>query len=447
MRFSLALIALVSAVGVPAIALRPAQDTFVTPTSSNFADTSSGFVDLERIQAILAQQTDPVEAMLLIDPSMAKELAEPRLLQLFNGKDAGGEPKWMTEGDKMGLRRQGIDWIDLTGRDSLVSPDFDARPNVPDISHQAQVRKVFPHLSPTNMFEMLEVFTSYYNRVYTSESGVKSQRWLFDEITDIVRKAPPTCRLSIEQFPHAYPQNSIIARFSPPGKRNTSQPVTIISAHLDSVNFWFPLLDAPGADDNGSGSATILEAFRALVNVGFEPEHGPVEFHWTAGEEAGLLGALDIAEEYQSRGVRVNGVLNVDETAFIKANSTPAINLIKVGATEKLNKWVHKLAREYADVDVKFSGMVGRGLDHQAWTKHGYPAVSIVEGDQAEGGWLPFPHTVMDRTTIPPSIGEFSYEHMKQFAKVAVAFAIEQAGSVDHAWRPSRPLPTSTAKP
>src|SRR5690349_4283421 len=35
----------------------------------------------------------------------------------------------------------------------------------------------------------------------------------------------------------------------------------------------------------------------------------------------------------------------------------------------------------------------GRGLDHQAWTKHGYPAVSIVEGDQAEGGWLPFPHT------------------------------------------------------
>jgi leucyl aminopeptidase len=174
----------------------------------------------------------------------------------------------------------------------------------------------------------------------------------------IVRKAPPTCRLSIEQFPHAFPQNSIIARFSPPGKRNTSQPVTIISAHLDSVNFWFPLLDAPGADDNGSGTATILEAFRALVNVGFEPEHGPVEFHWTAGEEAGLLGALDIAEEYQSRGVRVNGVLNVDETAFIKANSTPAINLIKVGATEKLYKWVHKLAREYADVDVKFSGMV-----------------------------------------------------------------------------------------
>jgi hypothetical protein len=35
-------------------------------------------------------------------------------------------------------------------------------------------------------------------------------------------------------------------------------------------------------------------------------------------------------------------VLNVDETAFARANSTPAINLIEVAATEKLNKWVHK---------------------------------------------------------------------------------------------------------
>lgn len=123
MRSSLVLIALVSAVGVPAIAPpRPAQHAFVSPTSS-------GLVDLERIHAVLAERTDPVEAMLLINPSTAKELAEPRLLQLFNGKDAEGETKWMTEGDKMGLRRQGIDWIDLTGRDSLVSPTFDARPS------------------------------------------------------------------------------------------------------------------------------------------------------------------------------------------------------------------------------------------------------------------------------------------------------------------------------
>ena len=63
----------------------------------------------------------------------------------------------------------------------MLTPNSD----LPELTHQAMVRKTFPHLSTTNMFEFLEVFTAYYNRLYTSETGVKSQRWLFDEITDV----------------------------------------------------------------------------------------------------------------------------------------------------------------------------------------------------------------------------------------------------------------------
>lgn len=62
------------------------------------------------------------------------------------------------------------------------------------------------------------------------------------------------------------------------------------------------------------------------MNVGFEPVNGPVEFHWWAEEEAGLLGSGDVASDYKARGIRVGGVLNFDETAFVKANSIPAIN-------------------------------------------------------------------------------------------------------------------------
>lgn len=74
-------------------------------------------------------------------------------------------------------------------------------------------------------------------------------------------------------------------------------PVIIVGSHLDSVNYDFPLLPAPGADDGGSGTVTILEAFRALVQAGFKPEV-PVEFHWYAAEEGGLLGSQDVASEY-----------------------------------------------------------------------------------------------------------------------------------------------------
>lgn len=56
---------------------------------------------------------------------------------------------------------------------------------LPNISHQTQVKAVLPHLSTTNMYEFLETFTGYYNRLYTSETGVQSQRWLFDELLDV----------------------------------------------------------------------------------------------------------------------------------------------------------------------------------------------------------------------------------------------------------------------
>lgn len=38
-----------------------------------------------------------------------------------------------------------------------------------------------------------------------------------------------------------------------------------------------------GADDDGSGSMTILESYRALLSAGFRPERS-VEFHWYAAE-------------------------------------------------------------------------------------------------------------------------------------------------------------------
>ena len=38
-----------------------------------------------------------------------------------------------------------------------------------------------------------------------------------------------------------------------------------------------------GADDDGSGSTSILEAYRALIAAGFQPER-TVEFHWYSAE-------------------------------------------------------------------------------------------------------------------------------------------------------------------
>lgn len=88
----------------------------------------------------------------------------------------------------------------------------------------------------------------------------------------------------------------------PPGATTTTQAV-VIGAHYDHLGFGgsgsLSGTDAPqihnGADDNASGSATVLEVARALAK---EPRglRRRVVFLWFAGEESGLLGSAHYAK-------------------------------------------------------------------------------------------------------------------------------------------------------
>lgn len=75
------------------------------------------------------------------------------------------------------------------------------------------------------------------------------------------------------------------------------------------MNYLFPLLPAPGADDDCSGTVSILEAFRILAETGYVPRFGPVEFHWYAAEEDGLLGSQDIARYKKESGARIGAMM------------------------------------------------------------------------------------------------------------------------------------------
>lgn len=124
----------------------------------------------------------------------------------------------------------------------------------------------------------------------------------------IIAQSPFQSYISLEYHTHTFAQPSIVARFEP-AVRNASLPYTIIGAHQDSANYNFPLLPAPGADDDCSGTVSILEAFRVLATRGFIPHNGPVEFHWYAAEEAGLFGSLAMAGYKKDIGAKVGAML------------------------------------------------------------------------------------------------------------------------------------------
>jgi len=388
------------------------------------------------VHAALEKHSDPVDALVSLQPEMAAKMAEARLIHVFGEKKA----EWMTEGDKLRLRRKGRKFRDITDFQELYdSVDTQSgKANLPEISHQRLVRPLFSKVNQTEMRDVLEHMTSFYNRYYGGPTGEESSVWLHDHIAGIIAASPLHAHISLEYFTHEFPQSSIIARFEPK-VRDFSKPLTIIGAHQDSANYLFPLLPAPGADDDCSGTVSILEAFRVLATSGYVPKEGPVEFHWYAAEEGGLLGSQAVAAYKKKEGASIGAMLEFDMTAFVARNATESIGFIKTDADAPLTEWAVALGEEYVNITTSvYELMPGAGSDYMSYTKLGFPAAFASEGNPVAGGFPgefdPYVHTDKDTMWVDDETGVFSIDHMARFSELAIAFAVEQSGW-DNKWR------------
>lgn len=95
---------------------------------------------------------------------------------------------------------------------------------------------------------------------------------------------------------------------------------TVICGHFDCTS-PNPNVFAPGADDNGSGTATVLEAARVVQGYSFEYS---IRFIAFCGEEQGLLGSYYYANQASNNGDSILGVINVDMIAYTQPNRDSA---------------------------------------------------------------------------------------------------------------------------
>ena len=166
-----------------------------------------------------------------------------------------------------------------------------------------------------------------------------------------------------------------------PGK--DADNVVMAGAHLDSVRA------GPGINDNGSGSAAILEVALNLAKL--EPEN-TLRFAWWGAEELGLVGSSSYVESLsQSELARIalylnfdmvgspNYILTVydaDESSFAAPNGVP----IPAGSAA-LEKTLESFYT-YAEVPYDDSQFSGRS-DYQAFIENGVPSSGLFTG--AEG--------------------------------------------------------------
>jgi len=339
-------------------------------------------------------------------------------LRLLSIED-GAEPVWKTEDEKLALMRAETKFFDVT---EVYEADKDvSQPKkkvslttFPAPSHTAAVKALIPSLSTTQMNTYLSSLTAYNTRYYTSSTGGQASTWIQSTLKTL---AGSRTDITVTAFKHSWTQTSTIARFA---GTSTTSPVTIIGAHMDSINLNSPSSGrAPGADDDGSGVVNLLDIFRVLTANGFKPTT-PLEFHFYSGEEAGLLGSQAIASSYNSKGTKVKAMMQLDMTAYFKPGSTEVIALEADYIDSGLNSFVRQLAAAYSKLPVTMDKACGYACsDHASWYKYGYPTTMPFEA--VTGNDNQNIHSTGDTT----SVSGFSWSHSLEFAKVGLGFVYE----------------------
>lgn len=185
--------------------------------------------------------------------------------------------------------------------------------------------------------------------------------------------------------------------------------VFIISGHLDNMrtSVMDRTGDAPGANDDASGVAAVVESARIMSKQSFP---ATIIFVAVSGEEQGLLGAYFMANKARKNNLNIEAVLNNDIMGSNNSSQTNIIDNTRVrvfseglpafetektakgirqlglendGSSRQLARYVKETGERYVDnlevVMIYRNDRFLRGGDHTAYVDNGYAAVRITE--------------------------------------------------------------------
>lgn len=154
----------------------------------------------------------------------------------------------------------------------------------------------------------------------------------------------------------------------------------LVSGHFDSIcsDFMSTDCDAPGADDDASGTVVSFESARLLAG---RPHRATLVFAAVSGEEQGLLGGKRLLEWTRAQGYTVGGMLNNDIVGATNGSEDRRPRLFcdteSFSPARELGLWIDEFVGGVRLVFRK--DRFGRGGDHLPFVEAGLPAVRFCE--------------------------------------------------------------------
>ena len=276
-------------------------------------------------------------------------------------------------------------------------------------------------VSDSALFSTIAGLQGFGTRAYNSPNAAQVSKWLRAQFL-----AAGVKEVALDSFVHGtYPQSNVVATL--PGSGSSGKEI-IVGAHLDS---WSRTALAPGADDDASGTAAILEIARVMVSSGYH-NSTTIRFVGFAAEEAGLIGSTHYAGEAKAEGRDITLMLNFDMIGYTSsANPERRFNVQGYSPDTETATLVAEAATTYTSLTPVVTIGNPSNVDSHSFAREGYTAVNCIEYLL---DFNPFYHSANDLVTALDS------SYLRDITRTGLAAVLRFDGMVAST-APPVPLP------
>ena len=249
-----------------------------------------------------------------------------------------------------------------------------------------QIRALMDSVSIDSIEAIIEHLSSYHTRRYDSRFIYDVQDWLYEHygamgVDTVIKHDFKLHNLSITETG----DNILAIQWG----TKFPEEFVVCGAHYDSYAWdgYDPdTIRSPGADDNASGVAGIIETARILSPYTFD--RSIIYASWCA-EECGLLGSTAYAEECAEQGMDIVAYFNLDMTGYLEEGSDIHVHLMYTTQDSTLANYVYNFSHTYfPDMPICQAWLQWGDSDYSSFNRNGYAAVHPFEDVHASSPYI-----------------------------------------------------------
>ena len=280
------------------------------------------------------------------------------------------------------------------------------------------IREMLNQVDMDSLEATVQHLQDYGHRLWNSDNAFAASNWIASRMQAL--------GLEVEQQPFYASTWSGSGNAAPNVigiQRGTKYPDTYVvcGSHFDSFS-WEAYSGglAPGADDNATGVASVLESARIMTQYEFEYS---IIYCAYGCEEMGLYGSEAYASRCQEQGMDIIGYFNNDMNGYLYGDQIH-IDCIYPNAVEPIGAYYRNVGSVYyPELPIRHVNFNEGDSDHTSFNNHGYMGIYPFEDYQH---YSPYIHTPNDM--IGNSVN--SFEMSQQYCQMNIACLAEIANPV-----------------